>query len=275
MDSGDGQMTIGEFGRRARLSAKALRLYDQLGLLAPASVDPYSRYRRYSPAQLARARRIVLLRGIGLPLAHIADLLDLDDPALIEAVRAWWRRAEHRHDSRRSLVRYLGTALIEGTTTMYQIRTRQVPEQKVLSMQRRVAVDGLPGFFDEGMPALFKHLEATPGAEPAGPPMAIFHGPVNEDADGPVEICLPFTGTVEPTAELSVRVEAAHREAYTTLTKDHVAYPKILQAYDAVQQWLVEQGHRMTASPREVYLVDWSTVGPDEPACDIAYPFGD
>ena len=38
-----------------RLSVKAPRLYDELGLLAPAWVDPASSYRYYTPAQANRA----------------------------------------------------------------------------------------------------------------------------------------------------------------------------------------------------------------------------
>ena len=46
-------LTIGEFSRRTRLSAKALRLYEQLGLLIPDAVDPSSGYRQYGEAQVA------------------------------------------------------------------------------------------------------------------------------------------------------------------------------------------------------------------------------
>ena len=45
-------MSIGEFARRSRLSQKALRLYDELGLLPPARVDPDSGYRSYGAGQL-------------------------------------------------------------------------------------------------------------------------------------------------------------------------------------------------------------------------------
>ena len=47
-------LTIGEFARASRLSPKALRLYDELGLLRPVRVDEYSGYRYYSPDQLDR-----------------------------------------------------------------------------------------------------------------------------------------------------------------------------------------------------------------------------
>jgi DNA-binding transcriptional MerR regulator len=51
-------MSIGEFARRSRLSAKALRLYDGLGLLSPARVDELhgaSRYAAPKPKDLRRS----------------------------------------------------------------------------------------------------------------------------------------------------------------------------------------------------------------------------
>ena len=64
-------LTIGEFARAARLSPKALRLYDDLGLLRPHAVDKWSGYRYYSPDQLERARLVAWLRRLGMPLAQI------------------------------------------------------------------------------------------------------------------------------------------------------------------------------------------------------------
>lgn len=65
-----GEMSIGEFARRSRLSAKALRLYDEVGLLVPARVDDLSGYRFYEDAQLDQARLIAALRQLGVPLAR-------------------------------------------------------------------------------------------------------------------------------------------------------------------------------------------------------------
>jgi len=44
-------MSSGAFARASGLSRKALRLYDELGLLSPARVDPHSGYRFYEPPQ--------------------------------------------------------------------------------------------------------------------------------------------------------------------------------------------------------------------------------
>ena len=58
-------MTSGAFARASGLSRKALRLYDELGLLHPARVDPETLYRFYDPRQLEQARLVAWLRRLG------------------------------------------------------------------------------------------------------------------------------------------------------------------------------------------------------------------
>jgi PPM family protein phosphatase len=70
-----GLMGIGEFARGSLLSPKALRLYDELGLLRPASVDPDTGYRWYAEGQLNSASLIATLRQLGVPLAQIKVLM--------------------------------------------------------------------------------------------------------------------------------------------------------------------------------------------------------
>ena len=43
---------IGEFSRLAMVSVRMLRHYDEIGLLTPNTVDPYTGYRYYSAGQL-------------------------------------------------------------------------------------------------------------------------------------------------------------------------------------------------------------------------------
>ena len=83
------ELTIGEFARRAGLSAKALRLYDERGFLRPIRVDASSGYRYYDVGQLARARAVALLRRLDLPLADIANLLALPPESTESHLRQW------------------------------------------------------------------------------------------------------------------------------------------------------------------------------------------
>ncbi|WP_436493615.1 MerR family transcriptional regulator [Actinokineospora sp. HUAS TT18] len=265
------RMMIGDFARRSRLSPKALRLYDSMGLLSPSDVDPGTGYRYYRSDQFHRARRIVMMRGIGMSLARIRDVLDLDPADAAAEVEADWARREAEHDSQRGLVRLLLTTLTGGESDMYDVKIRDVPAQRVLAVTRNTLADALPCHIAEDMKRLFAHLEAS-GATVSGPPLAIYHGEVSMDSDGPMEVAVPFTGDVAPVGDLVVREEVGHREAFVTITKGQVVYPKIIEVYAAVEAWLSTQSLTASGSPREVYFADWAAIGDQDPAADIAFP---
>jgi PPM family protein phosphatase len=111
-------LTIGEFARASRLSPKALRLYDELGLLRPVRVDEYSGYRYYSPDQLEAARLVAWLRRAGLPLATIAEINGRPPAEVAAAVTAFLRVAEAEFSERKGLALFLLDYLSEGQTAM-------------------------------------------------------------------------------------------------------------------------------------------------------------
>jgi DNA-binding transcriptional MerR regulator len=66
-------LRIGEFSRLSGVSIKALRYYDEIGLLSPARIDAVSGYRQYDSAQLTIAHHIVALKDLGFSLAEIVE----------------------------------------------------------------------------------------------------------------------------------------------------------------------------------------------------------
>ncbi|MFJ2563470.1 MerR family transcriptional regulator [Streptomyces sp. NPDC087568] len=102
-----GLLTIGVFARASRLSPKALRLYDELGLLTPARVDPVTGYRLYAPEQLERARLVAWLRRLGMPLARIQLVCTLDAAEATQEIRSFWARVEADTAARRDLAAFL------------------------------------------------------------------------------------------------------------------------------------------------------------------------
>ena len=100
-------MTSGAFAQASGLSRKALRLYDELGLLHPARVDPDTLYRFYHPGQLEQARLVAWLRRLGMPLAVIRSVAGLPPAQAAEELAAYWARVEAETASRRELAVFL------------------------------------------------------------------------------------------------------------------------------------------------------------------------
>ena len=68
-------LKIGEFSKLSRISIRMLRYYDEMGLLVPETIDPFTGYRYYSEAQLFTAGRINALKDMGFKLCGTAELL--------------------------------------------------------------------------------------------------------------------------------------------------------------------------------------------------------
>ncbi|MFF0297877.1 MerR family transcriptional regulator [Kitasatospora sp. NPDC004614] len=265
-------LSTGEFARRGLLSPKALRLYDRQGLLPPDVVDPVTGYRYYRAGRLRTARLIVRLRGLDMPLATVAEVLALPSAEAAGRVAAYWAAVERRTASQRALAEHLRIQLsgLEGIDEMYRIEQREVPDQLVLTEQRRARPEELDEFIGGATSRLTKTAEGLGGTVAA--PFVIYHGEVNEDADGPVEVCVPIDPARAGEVTVPHRVEPAHREAYTRITKAQVDFPQILTAYDAVCGWIESADTERTGPGREVYFADFMAAGPDEPVCDIAFP---
>ncbi len=69
---------IGDFSKLNRVSIKALRHYDEIGLLKPVKLDDSTGYRYYSAAQLPRLNKILALKDLGFSLNKITEIIDYD-----------------------------------------------------------------------------------------------------------------------------------------------------------------------------------------------------
>ncbi|WP_328519274.1 MerR family transcriptional regulator [Kribbella sp. NBC_00359] len=267
-------LTISEFGRRTGLSHKALRLYDVSGLLPPAQVDPANGYRLYDEEQLERARRISVLRQVDMPLTTISEVLaGSDEEALIRLDR-WWIAQEATTAARRATLQYLRDRLSRSGTPGLAPRpvlTRDVPETKIASIRSDTDQQMLIGVIVSSTDEIRAYL-GTAGATLTGESWVIYHGAVTPEAEATVEVCVPFGGLVDPSGPIAIRVEAAHREAYCTITMDECAFPRIMLAYDLVFDWVRATGLPESGPPREVYLPDCHLLPRDQPAVDIALP---
>jgi DNA-binding transcriptional MerR regulator len=81
-----------EAAQRLGVSAKALRVYEERGLLRP--LRSHSGWRCYGPEEMARANQIVALRDLGLGLAAVKRVLDGDVAALEPALAQHQRKLE-------------------------------------------------------------------------------------------------------------------------------------------------------------------------------------
>ena len=254
-------MSIGEFARLSRLSAKALRLYDELGLLPPAQVDPDSGYRWYAAGQLDNARLVASLRQIGVPLAQIQLILSLEPEAAAAQVGAYWSGAEADHAGRRDLAGYLVDRLAGKRNVMYEVKVRDIPARSLLCLLRHASSEQEVWAMGK---EVIDMLKAQPVPVPriegvAGAAFLIYYGEVNQDSDGPVEFCWPVpqdqAGQLAASFPgLTLRTEPAHQEAYIHADQDATA-AQWQAVSDSAMAWVAEQQRLPSDLPLRVTLL--------------------
>jgi DNA-binding transcriptional MerR regulator len=267
-------VSIGEFARLSRLSPRALRLYDELGLLVPAHVDADSGYRWYGFGQLEQARLVASLRRLDVPLAQITAILGAEPARAAELVGAYWAQVETEHHGRRALARFLVNRFAGRNPEMYDVAVRQIPARRLLTLHRQVTPDEIVPL---GRDFMIRRLRDAPRLEGvAGAAFIIFHGEVSADSDGPIEWCRPVPDAradelAEQFPDLTLRTDPAHQEAYVHLPSPQLGEAESTLVMETLAAWTADHGREPTEGIRIIYL---RNPAPERtgPLCDFAVP---
>jgi hypothetical protein len=163
------------------------------------------------------------------------------------------------------------------------VRTRDVPDQIVVTEQRMVDQEALERWLPEAMARVHQaagDMAAGTVEQPhllrdqvADEPVfiVIYEGNPNE-GETAVECCTPLhAGGTVPDGAAS-RTIPTHREAYVRVPKRTVQSGKIGDVYVAIENWIAGQGLEIAAAPRETYWTDFHSAAADDEVFDVAFP---
>ncbi|MBW4643269.1 MAG: MerR family transcriptional regulator [Goleter apudmare HA4340-LM2] len=265
-------LKIGDFSKLSQVTVKALRLYDQLGLLKPVHVDNFTGYRYYSADQLPRLNRILVLKDLGFSLEQIAKLLDEKLPP--EQIRGMLRlkQAELQQliaQEQSRLVRVeVQLRQIEQEDSMpnYDIVLKKLEPIKVASIR-----EILPNFatvaklYDE----LSNYIQQQ-GVKEFNYCAGIWHDPEYKESDIDWEFVISINNFI-PSNE---RVQIYELPGYeTTACAVHQgSYNTIKQAYNALASWIEANGYKISGASREVYIVGGVEQDNDSYVTEVQFP---
>jgi effector-binding domain-containing protein/DNA-binding transcriptional MerR regulator len=272
------RIPIGTFSRVTRLSQRALRLYDERGLLVPAGKDVCTGYRSYTFDQIGRGVTIGHLVSLGFGLAEVGALLDARAAGDRETVRRLFaaRRAAVRAELGRLVA--IDAALARGgadqevfTMSISEPVIKEVPAMRVLS-RRGTGTYGetISRLIGEVCAALAPKNGREPGFSVAGPIMSLYHETECREQEADIEVALPVAGRVEvDDPALELRTLPATRVVSAVYTGP---YQGVSSAHEAVFKAVQALGLECNGPPREVYLNDPGTVPEHELMTEVQYP---
>ncbi|MBM9621987.1 MerR family transcriptional regulator [Streptomyces zhihengii] len=252
--------TIGDFARHGRVSARMLRHYDAIGLLRPERTDPFTGYRHYSAAQLARLNRIVALKDLGFTLEQVRRILqDRPGPDELRGMLAL-RRAELEEAIAAAAARLrqvearLRSIESEGHMPTQDIMIKNIPPVRVAELSG-IAASYQPEHIGPVIGPLYEELYrrlSEAGIAPCGPGVAYY-----EDAPEGGGAILVHAGCTVPRdtsagPDFDVVDLPAVERAATIVHRGPM--DDVLTTSQSLAQWIDAGGHTSAGYAREVYL---------------------
>jgi DNA-binding transcriptional MerR regulator len=228
-------LSIGEFAQWSGLTVKALRLYDERGILAPADVDPHSSYRRYAAGQLRDAIMIKALRDAGVPLAEVATAIAAPDRAaeLLNRHRERVLAAREAEDRATERTR----RVLAGLESEIAVEHRSVPPQPYAGVLVELAADDATEWDDDdpanlAFGALWQRL-----AETGNPPNGAFWTTIRSARD-PEQVQLVLSWPVAREPEPGFALDGHRVEIGTLPARDEIVaawtFDETMPAEDAM-----------------------------------------
>jgi len=249
---------IGDFSRIARVSARQLRFYEEIGLFGPAHADPQTGYRFYRASQLAELNRIIVLKDLGFSLDQIRGILQ----ARVDAAELHSMLLARRNEVVQTLaaeserLRHIETRIAQieaqGKLSVEDVVVRAEPARPYLSLRRTVAsFSGARALLGE----LKTHARAALGSA-TGQLVAVAHSAQFESEELDVE----FGFALDASAAASVRehpvlrlreLEAVARMAVCV----RVGLPEDAHLVTAkIGHFLEASGDALAGASREAFL---------------------
>lgn len=263
-------MTIGQFSRMCWLSVKALRLYDQAGLLHPEYVDPETSYRYYSTKQAPVARAIAMMRTLDMPLTDIKELVTESDADKIRArLDAHRALLEDRIDRHHHMLKRVEDFIRKGAVMTYDIKIKDIQPVDVVGLRLTTTPESISRDSSAAMGRLYEAL-GSEGIAPAAPPRLVYHE-MHEDA-WKLEACVPVSATSPAPEGLTPRRFSGGKMASAL----HVGpYDELGMAYRELEVWMDKHDLKRAGPPFDIYLNDPSEVkDPARFETEILWPVG-
>lgn len=260
---------IGQFSQLAKVTVKALRYYDEVGLLKPASVDRWTGYRYYETEQLLPLQHIVALRQAGLSIDEISAILSGQDEAAILRARRGelqWELAEAqgRLDRLESMLHQ------EDIFMSYQATVRTLPACTVYYKEGI-----LPTMEDMGafiVSSGQECLAANPGLKCAEPDYCFVTYTAPEYQHTDVGMCYAQAVTARGVETETIKFKDLERvEAVCIYHRG--PYDGLGEAYAFAMNWLKDNGYQLIEKPRECYIDGcWNQDAPEDWLTELQFP---
>jgi effector-binding domain-containing protein len=156
----------------------------------------------------------------------------------------------------------------QDVITPYDVTTRRLNAQQVAAVRRHTSMATIGEDVSRGFSLIAAAVESI-GARPSGPPFLVFHGRIDDEIGGEIELCQPVDAAFTSIDDVYITTIPGSRVASTI---HRGSYDEVGPAYAAILTWMDENGREPAGPPREYYLNDPEMTKTEDLLTEITFP---
>lgn len=267
--------SIGEVSKICNVSRKALRYYDQIGLISPDYINEENGYRYYSEDTLLYVPVLKYYKQMGFKLEEMQGLLDDVDFA---GIRKWFpekirelmeegRRIQESLISIQDWYQLIREAQMVLRYQTCEISVKYFPEMDFCYMDQEFAYDYPPAVINISWT---NYLEAH-GEEITGA-VILHYDSFKDKMEGRCKSMRIMQQAVRPDARSPIQLKQRRGMAACVY---HIGPHETIDAeYERIREWARKRGCRLAEDSYERFVTDyWSTKKAEEFVTEIMVPF--
>ena len=261
-------LSIGDFSRITHLSVKTLRHYHDVGLVAPAHIDPATGYRYYSHAQIPTAQVVRRLRELDMPIADIRSVLVADPDTRNELISTHLSRLEAELASTRAAVDALRN-ILDRPSTAAPIDHRTVPATRAIGIQQVVDRDDILVWWQGALGELHAMVAAQPLRQ-TGVSGGLYASEIFQHDRGEATVFIPVDGSIRAVGRV---VPFTVPPAELAVIRHHGSLDDVDLTYSELGAYATRHEISIDGPLREYYIRDSrDTPDPSRWETDIGWP---
>lgn len=264
---------IGQFSLMTKVTVKALRFYEDEGLLYPVYVDPSTGYRFYDTSQLPTVHKIVSLKQCGFSIPEIKQILRGGNmEPFFESQISQLKDDLTNIQSKLSSIQSYVDSLEKEKTLPYTVVIKELPRVTVFSC--RMVVESYDSYF-QVIPEIGREIgEANPGLQCKEDPFysfIVYHDGEYKSQDIDIEYCEAVVKAGKDTERIKFKVVERVPKAACVIHKG--PYSTLPKAYCALYKWIEDNKLECADYPRESYIDGiWNRENPEDWITEIQVP---
>ncbi|NFP92255.1 MerR family transcriptional regulator [Clostridium sporogenes] len=248
--------TIGQLALILKVSTRTLRYYDDIGLLKPYCINEENGYRYYGQEQIGLAKNIIKLKGYGLALEEIKEIIANSNINMHEIVKKRLKIIESEIARLTVMKDNLYKMLKENKVIkreefnykIHEVEVVKLDNINVISKKCTINIKDI----GKVVGSLYELINKN-GLRIKGSHIVKYFEKEYDPENAEVEICIP----IESRKEGKLKVHIIPKGRYVTTTANSINEKG--DAYESIINWVQANNYKINGNSFEEYDVNYKT----------------